>query len=91
VVTGAVVDRSPGGTATAAVMAVLDAMGLLADDERFVHESITGTLFRGRAVRRTIVGEQSALIVEIEGSAWITGEHTFLLDEDDPMREGWSL
>jgi proline racemase len=91
VVTGTVVDRSPGGTATAAVMTVLDAMGLLADDERFVHESITGTLFRGRAVRRTIVGEQSALIAEIEGSAWITGEHTFLIDEDDPMREGWSV
>jgi proline racemase len=91
VVTGAVVDRSPGGTATAAVMAVLDAMGLLADDRRFVHESVTGTLFRGHASRRTVVGEQSALVAEIEGSAWITGEHTFLLDEDDPFREGCNL
>jgi len=90
VVSGTVVDRSPGGTATAAVMAVLDAMGLLADDRHFVHESITGTLFRGRAVRHTAVGDTSALVAEIEGSAWITGEHTFLLDEDDPMREGWN-
>ena len=90
VVSGTVVDRSPGGTATAAVMAVLDAMGLLADDRHFVHESITGTLFRGRAVRHTALGDTSALIAEIEGSAWITGEHTFLLDEDDPFREGWS-
>ena len=89
VVAGTVVDRSPGGTATAAVMAVLDAMGLLADDRQFVHESITGTLFRGRATRRTIVGETPALVAEIEGNAWITGEHTFLLDDDDPMREGW--
>ena len=89
VVTGSVVDRSPGGTATTAVMAVLDAMGLLADDRHFVHESITGTLFHGRAVRRTQIGEWSALVAEIEGSAWITGEHTFLLDEDDPLREGW--
>ena len=90
VVSGTVVDRSPGGTATAAVMAVLEAMGLLADDRHFVHESITGTLFRGRAIRHTAVGDASALIAEIEGSAWITGEHTFLIDEDDPMREGWS-
>ena len=89
VVTGSVVDRSPGGTATAAVMAVLDAMGLLADDRHFVHESITGTLFRGRAVRHTLIGETSALVAEIEGTAWITGEHTFLLDEDDPLREGF--
>jgi proline racemase len=91
VVSGTVVDRSPGGTATAAVMAVLDAMGLLADDRHFVHESITGTLFRGRALRRTLIGESSALVAEIEGTAWITGEHTFLLDADDPFREGFSF
>jgi proline racemase len=88
VVTGTVVDRSPGGVATAAVMAVLDAMGLLADDRHFVHESVTGALFRGRAIRRTSVGESPAVIAEIEGRSWITGEHTFLLDEDDPLREG---
>ena len=91
VVTGAVVDRSPGGTATTAVMAVLDAMGLLADDRRFVHESVTGTLFRGHAIRRTVVGEHSALVAEIEGSAWITGEHVFWIDEDDPFKEGSPL
>jgi len=91
VVSGSVVDRSPGGTTTAALMAVLDAMGMLGDDGQFVHESITGTLFRGRAARRTVVGEVPALIVEIEGTAWITGEHTFLIDEDDPLREGLQL
>ena len=91
VVTGAVVDRSPGGTATAAVMAVLDAMGLLADDRHFVHESISGALFRGRAVRHTVIGEHTALIASIEGTAWITGEHTFLLDDDDPLRNGLGL
>ena len=90
-VTGGSVDRSPGGTATSAVMAVLDAMGLLSDDQTFVHESLTGALFRGRALRRTFIGELPALVPEIEGSAWITGEHTFLVDEDDPLREGFSL
>ena len=90
VVTGGVVDRSPGGTATAAVMAVLDAMGLLADDRHFVHESMTGALFRGRSVSHTVVADTPALIAEIEGSAWITGDHTFLLDEDDPLKDGFS-
>jgi proline racemase len=42
-------------------------------------------------VRRTMIGEWSALVAEIEGSAWITGEHTFLIDEDDPFREGISF
>ena len=85
------VDRSPCGTGTAAVMAVLDAMGLLADDQVFRHESIVGTLFRGRIKRRAAVGDYQAVVPEIEGSAWITGEHLFLVDDEDPLREGFLL
>jgi proline racemase len=85
------VDRSPCGTGTSAVMAVLDAMGLLPPGEAFVHESLIGTLFRGRVLRRTQVGEFPAVVPEIEGSAWITGEHTFYIDEEDPLREGFRI
>jgi proline racemase len=85
------VDRSPCGTGTAAVMAVLNDMGLLLDDVPFVHESIVGTTFRGRVVERVEVGEKEAIVPEIEGSAWITGEHTFLIDGDDPLKSGFRL
>jgi proline racemase len=85
------VDRSPCGTGTAAVMAVIDAMGLLADDRPFVHESLVGTLFRGRVAGRTRVADFEAIVPEIEGSAWITGEHTFLIDDDDPLRGGFRI
>ena len=85
------VDRSPCGTGTCAVMAVIDAMGLLRDDRPFVHESLIGTRFNGRVVSRTLVGEYPAVVPEIEGSAWITGEHTFLVDEDDPLKDGFRL
>jgi proline racemase len=85
------VDRSPCGTGTAAVMAVLNDMGLLLDDVPFVHESIVGTTFKGRVVDRVEVGETPAIIPEIEGSAWITGEHTFLIDGDDPLKAGFRL
>ena len=85
------VDRSPCGTGTAAVMAVLNDMGLLLDDVPFVHESIVGTTFRGRVVDRVEVGEKNAIVPEIEGSAWITGEHTFLIDGDDPLKSGFRL
>ena len=53
------VDRSPCGTGTAAVMAVLNDMGLLLDDVPFVHESIVGTTFTGRVVDRVEVGERA--------------------------------
>ena len=85
------VDRSPCGTGTAAVMAVLDAMGMLVVGEPFNHESIVGTLFRGHVLRRTSVGDCEAIVVEIEGSAWITGEHSYLIDDEDPLREGFLL
>jgi trans-L-3-hydroxyproline dehydratase len=85
------VDRSPGGTGTAAVMAVLDAMGLLPEQELFVHESVIGSLFRGRIVRRTQVGDSPAIIAEIEGTAWITAEQTFYVDADDPLEDGFRL
>jgi proline racemase len=85
------VDRSPCGTGTAAVMAVVDAMGLLSEDRPFVHESLIGTRFNGRVSSRTIVGDLQAIVPEIEGSAWITGEHTFIVDETDPLREGFRI
>ncbi len=85
------VDRSPCGTGTCAVMAVLDAMNMLPADRPFVHESLIGTLFRGRVVGRETVGSLPAIRPELEGSAWITGEHTFLIDEGDPLREGFRI
>jgi proline racemase len=85
------VDRSPCGTGTAAVMAVVDAMGLLGTGRPFVHESLIGTRFNGRVASRTEVGEHAAIVPEIEGSAWITGEHTFLVDEDDPLKGGFRI
>jgi trans-L-3-hydroxyproline dehydratase len=82
------VGRSPGGTATAALMAVLDAMGLLADERPFVHEGLVDTRFSGRIAGRTQVGELTGILAEIEGSAWITGEHTFVSTPDDPFADG---
>ena len=28
---------------------------------------------------------------EITGAAWITGEHTFLIDDEDPLAEGFEF
>lgn len=85
------VDRSPCGTGTAAVMAVLHEMGVLADEAPFVHESIVGTTFTGRVLRRSEVGGRQAIVAEVEGAAWVTGEHTFLIDGDDPLSSGFRL
>ena len=85
------VDRSPCGTGTCAVMAVLAAMGLLGPEQTFTHESIIGSRFRGRVVSETMVGDFAAIVPEIEGEAYIIGEHTFLIDERDPLAFGFRL
>jgi len=85
------VDRSPCGTGTCAVLAVLDAMGVVDDTRPFVHESIIGTTFSARVVGRTDVGGFPAIVPELSGEAWITGEHTFIVQSDDPLRRGFRL
>jgi proline racemase len=82
------VDWSPGGSTTAAVMAVLDAMGLLGDAPLFTHEGLSGAQLTGRLASRTQVGERPALLVEVDARAWPTGEQTWLLDHDDPFHQG---
>jgi len=88
VTAGGAVDCSPGCSATAAVMAVLDAMGLLGEAPIFIHEGLSGAQFTGRVESRRQVGELPALVVEVEARAWPTGEETWILDHDDPFCQG---
>ena len=32
-----------------------------------------------------------AIIPEVEGRAWLTGRHEFMIDPDDPLKEGFLL
>ncbi|WP_300279250.1 proline racemase [Peptacetobacter sp.] len=85
------VDRSPCGTGTSAKLATLHARGELKEGEKFVYESILGTLFEGEIVGTTKVGEFDAVLPKITGSAWITGFNNFLIDEEDPVKYGFVL
>jgi trans-L-3-hydroxyproline dehydratase len=85
------IDRSPCGTGTAAIMAVLDVMGLLGEDRPFVPESIVGTRVEGRICRREMVADAGAIVIEIAGAAWITGDHTFQIDDADPLKDGFRI
>jgi proline racemase len=88
--TGAI-DRSPCGTGTCAAMACLYAKGRLGLHEDFVHEGILGTLFTGRLVEETRVGERAAVVPTLGGQAWITGFAQYVLDETDPFPEGFTV
>jgi proline racemase len=86
-----VLDRSPCGTGTCARMAVLHARGKLAVGEDFVHEGILGTTWTGRLRRETTVGPYKAVVPQVTGSAWITGRTQYVVDEDDPFPDGFTV
>ena len=86
-----VIDRSPCGTGTCAKMAVLHAKGRLAIGEDFRHEGILDTVFTGRLVEETRVGDRAAVVPTITGTAWITGFASYVLDPTDPFPEGFTV
>ena len=86
-----VIDRSPCGTGTCAKMASLYAKNLLDLDTDFIHEGILGTTFTGRLIRKTKVGNFDAIIPTISGRAWITGFAQYVVDENDPFPEGFTI
>jgi proline racemase len=85
------VDRSPTGSGVSARLALLHAAGELGDGQTLVTESITGQTFAGRVTGEATVAGHPAVLTEVEGSAYRTGEHRFLLDPRDPLGEGFLL
>jgi len=85
------IDRSPCGTGTSSRMAQWAALGHLKVGDDFVHESIIGTLFRGRVERATTVGPYAAIIPSIEGWARMTGYNTIFIDDRDPLAHGFQV
>jgi proline racemase len=81
------VDRSPTGSATSARTALLVEDGALGDGASWRNDSIIGTSFTARAVRRVEAG----VIAEVEGTAFRTGEHRFFLDPRDELGTGFVL
>lgn len=83
------IDRSPCGTGTSARMAQLAAKGKLKPGDSFVHESIIGSLFKGRVEDSAKVGNYDAIIPSVQGWARLTGFNTIFIDDRDPYKHGF--
>ena len=81
------VDRSPCGSGTSARCALLAAQGSLKEGDVLRHDSIVGTTFSARIVAETGEG----VVTEVEGTAYRTGEHRFVLDPRDELGTGFVL
>ena len=85
------VDRSPTGTGVSARLALHHTRGEIDIDQPLVIESIIGSKFTGRVVKQTPFGPHKAIIPEVEGRAFITGRNEFVIDPDDPLKDGFIL
>jgi proline racemase len=81
------VDRSPTGSATSARTALLLDDGALTPGQTWRNDSIIGTTFYARALDTTGEG----VLTEVEGMAYRTGEHRFVIADGDPLGTGFVL
>ena len=79
-------DRSPTGTGTSALAAVLHAKGMLHRDMRLINRGISGIPF-------TVAIEEAdgGVIPTIYSNAYLTGKGSILLEDEDPLAEGFSV
>ena len=54
-------------------------------------ESITDSVFIGSVIDEVDFGPFKAVIPQVEGTAFITGMHTFVIDPKDPIKNGFIL
>lgn len=85
------VDRSPCGTGSASRVATLYSKGILKVGDTFIHESILGTQFKIKIANTTKIGDYTAIVPEITGSAYITKISHDIISKNDPLWKGFLL
>ena len=85
------VDRCPTGSGVSGRMAIHWARKEIDFGEQMTIDSITGSKFNGSLVSEEDYGPFKAIIPQVEGTAHITGMQTFVIDPDDPMKNGFIL
>jgi len=84
-------DRSPTGTGVCGRAAIHHARGEIQLGQDLRVESIIGTAFGVRCIEETSAGDFPAVIPEVTGRAHISGEHTFIVDDSDPLPQGFFI
>jgi proline racemase len=85
------VDRSPCGSGTCARLAVLAADGRLPAGTVLRHDSIVGSTFTGSVLDHVEVDGRPAVLPQVTGMAYRTGEHVFSIDPHDALVPGFLL
>jgi proline racemase len=85
------VDRSPCGSGTCARLATLVEKKQLKIGEVLKHDSIVDSQFLGVAQSQVSADGYTAILPQVTGMAYKTGESTFTVDPHDPITPGFVL
>jgi proline racemase len=82
-------DRSATGSGVSARAALHYARGELKTSEKITIESILGTTMDVEIAETLTFGPYPAVIPKVSGLAYYTGEHTFIFEDEDMLRNGF--
>ncbi len=85
------IDRSPTGTGVSSRIAYHYQTGDIRLGEEIEIESIIGTSFRVKALREVQFHGIPTVIPEVSGQAFLTGKHEFIIEEADPLGNGFLI
>ncbi len=85
------VDRSPTGSGVSGRAAIFYAKKELKLNEEISIESILDSTFNLKIKEEIKYDKFNAIIPQVSGNAFITGEHTFLINKDDDLKYGFIL
>lgn len=84
--------RSPAGTMTASRAAASYSKGELSlEEEMIIHNGWIGSEHKVVVREETSLEGQDAIIPELTATAYLTGTHQVMIDEDDPYKHGFLL
>lgn len=84
-------DRSPCGTGTAAKLTLLHHFGKIKINQKYTNYSPLGTFFEAVIVKKEKIGSMDGLTVQIKGMAYLTGVHHFIVEDNDPFQQGFTI
>ncbi len=85
------VDRSPTGSGVSGRAAIEYKKNSIKINESITIESILDSRFIVKVVAKVTYDNLDAIIPEVTGNAFITGFHTFIIDENDEFKNGFFL
>jgi len=84
-------DRCPTGSGVSGRMAIHYSRDEIEVGQSMKIESIVGSVFEASVHDSEDYGPYKAVIPEVKGNAYITGQHQFIIDPDDRLNNGFFL